>query len=1546
MQNQERKLYLDIFDYNRTKLCPLYDNYSNTSGQAYDVFVNIERNGWKELTFSIPSVCQTEDGFESNYRLNFLKADFLIRLIDDEGPDWYIISEPKITHNAYSKSVQVTAGHIAQLLKVKNLGLEFSDDEGNNVGTAEELANTILSGTGWKVGYVYPFAEKNGDTKYRTLKASAKTGAFKLISMMCELFDAKPVYHGDSRTVDIVPINPFSEPVTGSLPDLSLANEVVELHYGKNVSNVSRTLNTENLVTKLYAYGAYGDKTSGYCGIDECVHTEYIYVLSSDCTQNTVYNFTFEDSAGISLTYYFTPTFPIKLGSKLIYSQLDPSSMLYIWDEENSKAYPVHKGTVGTALPAEVIIDKEVKNWFQFVMNFDYYREVGLLTDDMIQIIADYQRTAPAKYEEVAKASAQMSDAQTELSKTIGVIDFCKLDVDREEPLLGDGYTVLVLNKNTHEDGVIYRTDFNQNKDNYFEWRVTESLNTDGDPINSAAAVLYVVHDTDPVTWDKAYLKALDDKDNPTALTLWSSSGSMRINNETDQFYLFAYNGINGHLGTLESNDESAVISLEEAVRVVTVDHPVIFTENDPVTVSTDSVNGYGWLWRYQTNKDPSEMYFIFKDEGDTTWNFVYFQDGDPGGAEENSYWYDWRNSVLYRRKSSAWQELNTAAQQKIAAVFATVYMFGKARDRYYQGLYENYTYTVPENATLPAGNYFIENEFSSYWAFTTTETLNPGDTLTYKYDDAWITQVRNNSESTLKPKGYRFDNVNYHPSNIISGKALENGSISTDNGSLSDSTTSCRTQSFVAVVPTTLYTISGSDRALNIHFYDDKKNWMSCAKTSSGFTTPGGCTFIRLGANCAKSDFSSFGNVVITAENADNMIIIEDLNYTRLLPIETTGEIIGLMSCFDKFVRLSNLTYDTYYNALKDAQNTILELEKNVMDSIGDLYREGWWQDANYVDGDEEKLYADALDNLKEISKPEAVYNITYLDLYESNADNIYYGASDDTICVQWPDISIMDAVHLADPEISINTWAFIDKIQKCYDNPWKTKISINTKLSTIGQHSFTDVMTNIANVASEMKGKASYYDKTLNTSASNSTVNEIVANLNKAERELLSTYSRVEQIGDTLITHTSRIKQTEDEIEAEVRRATDNDTYMSSQIKMTADRIRSIVEQDTTNSENNAYKGSKLQSSIDQTASDITSIITMKGEDGSTYKGSKLQQTLDGFSMEITGKDADGNDIESSLYATAHGLAARVKDLEDNSSVEITPELIRAVVRGEEEYGGSEGNEFNTSSVSISKDGVAISTDGEFSVSAGDDDESSAVLINKNGVAIGSSGTFIVETDNFGVNAEGKLSANGAVINGQISNNGYPVLSRNYDVYVGSSDPPTALLHVGMIWIKPGVPSSGGSSSGSGDVVVPTNQPVTFTGTTDVNTRHWFYEDGSANVTLTPNTYSSGSSGNYSYKVTIPVYLARRSDGQKHGAKFKVSLNGSVSLSATKTWSSSESSANMSDTVTLTGTSSIWLGDLSSITAVISISRESSSTYTGNIYLDRNNTVTAICS
>jgi hypothetical protein len=221
----------------------------------------------------------------------------------------------------------------------------------------------------------------------------------------------------------------------------------------------------------------------------------------------------------------------------------------------------------------------------------------------------------------------------------------------------------------------------------------------------------------------------------------------------------------------------------------------------------------------------------------------------------------------------------------------------------------------------------------------------------------------------------------------------------------------------------------------------------------------------------------TNYNVITCTASNANTTFIMDEEAYNIIGSLRTnypgfpdvigSGRLKGIVPLITEFIRLSDVAYITAKGAVDAAQADVKDLEGELIDDLGDMYREGYWQKSDYVDGDEDKLYYDGLENLEKIAKPEAKYTIQYLDLYGANHTDFEYAANNIAANTYWPDISSNYAAHLVDPEIGISQWAFIDKIQKCYDQPWKTQIQINTDLSTIAQHSFTDVMTNIANVA-----------------------------------------------------------------------------------------------------------------------------------------------------------------------------------------------------------------------------------------------------------------------------------------------------------------------------------------------------------------------------------------------------------------------------------------------------------------------------------------------
>lgn len=502
---------------------------------------------------------------------------------------------------------------------------------------------------------MHEFNDRNGSYKERTLKAETQTGCFRMISDMCKLFDAKPIYHTAKpeydddgnivrryKCVDIVPINPINKTDEHVLPDIDdrIVDNVMELHYGRNVKNISRTMSTEDMITKLYVYGAYGTKTYGYCSIDECQHREF-YMRNSDAIQKgqTVSFMVHGPDESKPTMRHFTADEDIDAGSVFVYSFLDPCSMMYIWrmGGTNERAYFIENGEARSDVRLEniepqqedendTVISEEIPyrmtdNIFSFMMSYDYHRKVGLLNAEILQYIARYQREAPALYRKASKASAAMSEAEYELSSAIGGnINYCRLKV--KDIGSTDGLLTLILDNEGTEDGrgVIYRTDYDQAEVNYFNWAVTPSIDKNGDPLNPGAAMLYVVHQNKAgkmyPRWDKCYLKtklledgtlAVGNASKPNKLVFHMRYDEAMKDNENhsafaedDHFFLFQQNSINGYLGYLESVDEAVDQSLEDAMKQVTLKHPVFFgTDYHDGDTVTESITGYSWRWCY-----------------------------------------------------------------------------------------------------------------------------------------------------------------------------------------------------------------------------------------------------------------------------------------------------------------------------------------------------------------------------------------------------------------------------------------------------------------------------------------------------------------------------------------------------------------------------------------------------------------------------------------------------------------------------------------------------------------------------------------------------------------------------------------------------------------------------------------------------------------------------------------------------------------------------------------------------------------------------------
>ena len=252
---------LSVFNYNRKKLCDLYDSAIRADGQAYDIILTSELNGWKEISFNIPYMINKF----TNFRWKFIRNEYQLRLRIDDKEDWFIIHSPKRSKNNKAISNNVKCSHISSILKTKNLYLAFDDT--NGIGTLPFLMNRALSNTGWTLGECDTFYERDGETeKVRSLSTDGKLGSYQLVSDICGQFNAYPVFNGDTKTVDVHALN-------NKLP-------MSELYVGKNLDALSVEYSSDDIITRLYVEGEYGDY--GYVGIDDVNPTGLSYLLNFD----------------------------------------------------------------------------------------------------------------------------------------------------------------------------------------------------------------------------------------------------------------------------------------------------------------------------------------------------------------------------------------------------------------------------------------------------------------------------------------------------------------------------------------------------------------------------------------------------------------------------------------------------------------------------------------------------------------------------------------------------------------------------------------------------------------------------------------------------------------------------------------------------------------------------------------------------------------------------------------------------------------------------------------------------------------------------------------------------------------------------------------------------------------------------------------------------------------------------------------------------------------------------------------------------------------
>ena len=212
--------------------------------EKFNMNLSVKLGGISELTFSIPHYVNDETGIIRNPHVDSIREKMLIKVEINKIVEWFIVDS--IEEDGNDEDIfNVTAF---------SLGYELSHKRISYLGeavTCNSMANEILSETSWKVGTIDPEIEfkqavlstSEDDKTKRTLEIN-DSNALDCIIQIAEAFNAVLMWDTNNKTVSFKDLKNIGK------------NKGLKLNYGQLLKSIKRSRTTDELVTRMYAFGS------------------------------------------------------------------------------------------------------------------------------------------------------------------------------------------------------------------------------------------------------------------------------------------------------------------------------------------------------------------------------------------------------------------------------------------------------------------------------------------------------------------------------------------------------------------------------------------------------------------------------------------------------------------------------------------------------------------------------------------------------------------------------------------------------------------------------------------------------------------------------------------------------------------------------------------------------------------------------------------------------------------------------------------------------------------------------------------------------------------------------------------------------------------------------------------------------------------------------------------------------------------------------------------------------------------------------------------
>ena len=153
-------------------------------------------------------------------------------------------------------------------------------------------------------------------------------------------------------------------------------------------------------------------------------------------------------------------------------------------------------------------------------------------------------------------------------------------------------------------------------------------------------------------------------------------------------------------------------------------------------------------------------------------------------------------------------------------------------------------------------------------------------------------------------------------------------------------------------------------------------------------------------------------------------------------------------------------------YEAFQIYQSYQNDLEELFLEYYGDFIRDGYWSNANYIAGQEEFLYQDALDISAELAFPKVTYTISLV-----HATDIWGELLDEYL--------LNSRIRIYDQKLEVNDTVFVTKIIDYLDDPSKGSVEISNDELSISGKSFDSVLSRISQLADLVDQKNTLFSR-----------------------------------------------------------------------------------------------------------------------------------------------------------------------------------------------------------------------------------------------------------------------------------------------------------------------------------------------------------------------------------------------------------------------------------------------------------------------------------